>query len=129
MVAGSEKRAFWRFEVYHRRLFGIAAVVRDSWMALSIALLGSSAGRVQQVGHEAAAARRLVERFLYQGRLRGAGYAFLEVAEDNGGGRALYGAAGFGEVGRRRGYFHTPDGRRIDALVLRRELAKGPPVF
>lgn len=74
-------------------------------------------------------ARRLVERFLYQGRLRGAGYAFLEVAEDNGGGRALYGAAGFGEVGRRRGYFHTPDGRRIDALVLRRELAKGPPVF
>lgn len=50
--------------------------------------------------------------------LRGAGRMFLEVAEANAPGRALYAAAGFAEVGRRRRYY--PDGG--DALVLSRAL-------
>ncbi len=49
---------------------------------------------------------------------RGAEAMFLEVAESNAAGRALYAAAGFSEVGRRRRYY--PDGG--DALVLRRSL-------
>ncbi len=71
----------------------------------------------------------LLARYLYQSRLRGAAYAFLEVAEDNSVARALYARAGFAEVGRRRGYFHAPDGRRIDALVMRRDLPQGQPDF
>lgn len=67
--------------------------------------------------------RKLVSRFLYQARLRGADSAFLEVAEDNAPARALYSRAGFIEAGRRRGYYQAPDGRAIDALVLRRRLA------
>jgi ribosomal-protein-alanine N-acetyltransferase len=67
--------------------------------------------------------RRLVSRFLYQARLRGAGTAFLEVAADNAPARALYAGAGFAEVGRRRGYYHAPDGQPVDALVLRRVLS------
>jgi ribosomal-protein-alanine N-acetyltransferase len=49
---------------------------------------------------------------------RGAGAMFLEVSDRNAAARALYAAAGFAEVGRRRRYY--ADG--ADALVLRRDL-------
>lgn len=70
--------------------------------------------------------RRLVDRFLYQARLRGADRAFLEVAADNAAGIALYESAGFARVGQRRGYYQTPEGLRIDALVLARDLPPSP---
>jgi [ribosomal protein S18]-alanine N-acetyltransferase len=66
--------------------------------------------------------RRLVSRFIYQARLRGAESAFLEVAEDNAAAKGLYLGAGFTEAGRRRGYYRTPDGLTVDALVLVRSL-------
>ena len=66
--------------------------------------------------------RKLVGRFVYQARLRGADSAFLEVAEDNTAARRLYLASGFAEAGRRRGYYQTPDGQALDALVLVRSL-------
>jgi ribosomal-protein-alanine N-acetyltransferase len=44
---------------------------------------------------------------------------FLEVATNNWAARALYSAAGYAEVGRRRRYY--PDGS--DALVLRAPLS------
>ncbi|NJM81341.1 MAG: GNAT family N-acetyltransferase [Tabrizicola sp.] len=65
---------------------------------------------------------RLVTRFLYQARLRGAGEAFLEVAETNQPARSLYARTGFSEAGRRRGYYRSPGGQPVDALVLRRSL-------
>ena len=68
--------------------------------------------------------RKLVSRFLYQARLRGADTAFLEVAEDNSAARTLYARAGFAEAGRRRGYYRTPTGQAVDALVLRRVLVE-----
>ena len=51
-------------------------------------------------------------------RAEGAATMFLEVAETNEAARALYTAAGFRQVGRRRRYY--PDGG--DALLLRKEL-------
>lgn len=66
--------------------------------------------------------RKLVGRFIYQARLRGADSAFLEVAEDNIAARALYRVSGFADAGRRRGYYQTSDGRAVDALVLVRAL-------
>jgi ribosomal-protein-alanine N-acetyltransferase len=71
--------------------------------------------------------RKLVGRFIYQARLRGAEGAFLEVAEDNAPARGLYLASGFAEAGRRRGYYRTPEGRAIDALVLVRALQDRAP--
>lgn len=68
--------------------------------------------------------RKLVSRFLYQARLRGAETAFLEVAEDNLAARTLYARCGFVEAGRRRGYYRAPTGQAVDALVLRRVLAE-----
>ena len=66
--------------------------------------------------------RKLVARFLYQARLRGAEMAFLEVAADNAAAQALYARAGFAESGRRRGYYRRPDGSALDALVMQRAL-------
>ena len=67
---------------------------------------------------------RLVSRFLYQARLRGAKSAFLEVAADNAAACAVYARAGFVMAGRRRAYYRAPDGSAVDALVLRRVLAE-----
>lgn len=67
--------------------------------------------------------RKLLARFLYQARLRGAASAFLEVAEDNTPARALYTAQGFAEVGRRPAYYAGPDGTRIAAIAMQRSLA------
>ncbi len=67
-------------------------------------------------------AARLVTRFLYQARLRGAEDAFLEVAEGNTAAIALYTRFGFAAAGRRRGYYHGPGGITADAIVMRRLL-------
>lgn len=69
--------------------------------------------------------RKLVSRFLYQARLRGAETAFLEVSAENAAAVALYESAGFLRTGRRAGYYRAPDGTRIDALVLQRDLSAG----
>ncbi len=49
---------------------------------------------------------------------------FLEVSVDNLAALALYEKARFVRVGLRRGYYTGPDGRPVDALVLRRNLNK-----
>ena len=69
---------------------------------------------------------RLVSRFLYQARLRGAETAFLEVAAGNAGALGLYRAQGFTEAGRRRGYYRSALSPAVDALVLRRALDNPP---
>lgn len=65
---------------------------------------------------------RLVSRFLYQARLRGAEAAFLEVAADNKPALALYHRAGFARTGCRRGYYHSTAAVKVDALILARAL-------
>lgn len=66
--------------------------------------------------------RRLVERFVYQARLRSAGAAFLEVSAENPAALALYESSGFRTAGRRRGYYTDGTGRALDALVMTRAL-------
>jgi ribosomal-protein-alanine N-acetyltransferase len=55
-------------------------------------------------------------------RSKGAETLFLEVAEDNSAARALYGQAGFTEIGRRKGYYARRAGPAVDALILSRGL-------
>jgi len=57
-----------------------------------------------------------------QARLGGAERMLLEVREDNDRARAVYAAAGYREIDRRRGYYRIR-GRRIDALVMQRDLS------
>ena len=69
-------------------------------------------------------ARRLLD--LHMRRLAGLGARsmFLEVGRrQRGRALRLYRRAGFGEVGRREGYYRDADGKRATALVLRRDLA------
>ncbi len=68
------------------------------------------------------AAKRLVSVFIDQSRQRGAVSAFLEVAEDNAPARRVYTQAGFVESGGRRGYYRSPEGRYIDAILMTRAL-------
>jgi len=66
--------------------------------------------------------RALVEAAARAAAQRGALTLFLEVASDNAAALALYRAAGFQEVGKRRGYYPRSDSRMIDALILSRAL-------
>ena len=63
-------------------------------------------------------ATRLVARVAYDAQMLGAQTISLEVDEKNEGARALYGALGFAEEGRRPGYY----GAGHDALILRAPL-------
>ena len=62
--------------------------------------------------------RRLVQDFRTNAARRGAASAFLEVAATNAPALALYRACGFAETGRRRGYYHGPEGA-VDAVLMR----------
>lgn len=65
-------------------------------------------------------ARRLLMVGLDKMAGRGAPRCFLEVAEDNMAARALYGAMGFAEIGRRPGYYRDAAGGRRDAIAMRK---------
>jgi [ribosomal protein S18]-alanine N-acetyltransferase len=67
--------------------------------------------------------RALLSAFEAAALDRGASEALLEVAVTNDAARGLYAAAGYAEVGRRRGYYVRPGGPPVDALVLARRLA------
>lgn len=69
---------------------------------------------------------RLMARFLDELDRRGAEAVFLEVAETNVAARALYARAGFIVTGRRRAYYHTPDGAVVDAVVMGRKVGQKP---
>ena len=64
-------------------------------------------------------AGQMLDAVLIELARRGVANAYLEVRESNKAARALYGAKGFREIGRRQGYYRRPV---EDALVLRRIL-------
>jgi ribosomal-protein-alanine N-acetyltransferase len=63
--------------------------------------------------------RRLLDDLLAEAVRRGATEAFLEVRADNAAARAMYTAAGFGQLGLRRGYYA---GGKVDAVTMRKDL-------
>lgn len=67
-------------------------------------------------------ASRALAAFDAEATSRGATTAFLEVSVENDGARALYARHGWTESGRRRDYYHTPDGQKCDALILTKPL-------
>lgn len=90
--------------------FVLARVAADEAEILTLAVVPAA----RRQGHGAA----LLAEAMAGAAARGAQAMFLEVSERNAPARALYAAAGFAEVGRRRRYY--PNG--ADALVLRRDL-------
>jgi ribosomal-protein-alanine N-acetyltransferase len=68
-------------------------------------------------------ARRLLAGLVQMCRERAAGRLWLEVRESNIHARGTYRRLGFHEVGRRRGYYPAPEGRREDAIVMSLDIA------
>jgi ribosomal-protein-alanine N-acetyltransferase len=108
--------------VAHRAMHGrelagfiLSRMAADEAEILSVAVAGRRRGR--------GIARLLLD--LHLRRLAGLGVraVFLEVEEGNAAARRLYDRAGFGEVGRRPGYYPQAGGASLAALVLRRDLA------
>ncbi len=64
----------------------------------------------------------LLSDFEARARAGGAATALLEVSAENAAARALYDSRGYREAGCRKKYYRTPEGRRVDALVLVRDL-------
>lgn len=67
--------------------------------------------------HRRGVGRRLLVDFLERARNDGIARVHLEVRDGNPA-VAMYRSAGFSPVGRRRNYYHAPDGRRFDAITL-----------
>ena len=68
-------------------------------------------------------ARRLLAGLTQLCRERAAGRLWLEVRESNAEARGAYRHLGFDEVGRRKGYYPAPEGRREDAIVMSLDIA------
>ena len=60
---------------------------------------------------------RLLEHFLERARNEGVARVHLEVRDGNPA-VEMYRNAGFSAVGRRRNYYHAPNGERFDAITL-----------
>ena len=71
--------------------------------------------------HRCGIGSRLLEEFMDRARADDVARVHLEVRDGNPA-AAMYRAAGFAPVGRRRNYYHAADGRRFDALTFAREV-------
>jgi len=98
--------------------FALCRVAADEAELLTIAVHA----RVRRRG----AGRALLARMIEIARGRGAHRLFLEVGADNLAALALYRAAGFEQVGRRRAYYARGAAPAADALVMRLSLGELP---
>ncbi len=102
--------------------FALGRVAADEAEVISIAVRP----RQRQLG----IGRALLRGLAGQARRLGAGSLFLEVAESNHAAQALYRAAGFGQVGRRKDYYEAPrispeqPPMREAALVMRADITE-----
>jgi len=71
--------------------------------------------------HRQGIGRDLLDHFTRRAAANGASRVHLEVRDGNPAAH-MYRAAGFEAVGRRRKYYHTPDGRNFDALTFARRV-------
>jgi ribosomal-protein-alanine N-acetyltransferase len=71
-------------------------------------------------------ARQALERLRAEASAAGATSLWLEVRASNLRAQAVYAAAGYAEVGRRRGYYPAA-GPREDAVLMRRAVAQAAP--
>ena len=93
--------------------FSLFRTVADESELLLLAVLPSH--------HRRGVGRQLLDEFLEHGRNRGVVRVHLEVRDGNPA-VSMYRTAGFSPVGRRRNYYHAPDGKRFDAVTLAYQL-------
>jgi [ribosomal protein S18]-alanine N-acetyltransferase len=93
--------------------FSLVRSVADESELLLIAVLPAQ--------HRQGIGGRLLDQFIDRARHDGAARVHLEVRDGNPA-ISMYRDAGFRPAGKRRNYYHAPDGQRYDALTLVRQL-------
>jgi ribosomal-protein-alanine N-acetyltransferase len=93
--------------------FSLSRTVADESELLLLAVLPTH--------HRRGIGGRLLDEFMSRARDQGIVCVHLEVRDGNPA-VEMYRTAGFRAVGRRRNYYHAPDGKRFDALTLLQEL-------
>ena len=93
--------------------FSLVRTVADEAELLLLAVLPSH--------HRRRVGARMLEHFLERARNEGVARVHLEVRDGNPA-VAMYSKAGFSAVGRRRNYYHAPNGKRFDAITLAHQL-------
>ena len=93
--------------------FSLSRTVADESELLLLAVLPNR--------HRQGIGGRLLDDFMERARDQGAARVHLEVRDGNPA-VDMYQGAGFHAVGRRRNYYHAPDGKRFDALTLAQDL-------
>lgn len=93
--------------------FSLFRTVADESELLLIAVLPEH--------HRSGVGRQLLYDFLERAQNNGVSRVHLEVRDGNPA-VAMYRTAGFSPVGRRRNYYHAPDGSRFDAITLSHQL-------
>ncbi|MGX9356872.1 GNAT family N-acetyltransferase [Roseobacteraceae bacterium S113] len=101
--------------ITHDKGFVLANQVLDEAELLTIVIAPDARG--QGIGHH------LLDMLVTKLRNQGTQRLFLEVAEDNAPALGLYRAAGFAEVGRRKGYYPRDGKAPADARVLSLDLS------
>ena len=71
--------------------------------------------------HRRGVGRQLLDDFLERSRNEGVSRVHLEVRDGNPA-VSMYRSVGFSPVGRRRNYYHAPDGGKFDAVTLAHQL-------
>ncbi len=116
----ANEAAHWSEETYNNIVAGIGPArvlfVADDGGAMSAFLCARVVGEEWDIENVVVAAgqrRRgfasaLLEEVLKRARQQGTRHLLLEVRESNTAARGLYEKAGFGETGRRRGYYRDP---------------------
>ncbi|WP_206530264.1 tRNA (adenosine(37)-N6)-threonylcarbamoyltransferase complex dimerization subunit type 1 TsaB [Nordella sp. HKS 07] len=69
-------------------------------------------------------AKKLMSHLAHELRQAGLAQLFIEVAADNAAARALYAEQDFAVTGRRKAYYEKPGGKREDAVVMMKALAR-----
>lgn len=94
--------------------FALGRVIAGEAELLTLATDPAHQGRGQ--------GRAALELYHEEARRRGADCAFLEVAEDNAAAIALYLKTGYVRSATRPGYYHRPDGEKVTAWIMTRQL-------
>ena len=76
---------------------------------------------VSPMHHRRGVGRRLLADFMERARNNDVARVHLEVRDGNPA-VVMYRNAGFSPVGKRRNYYHAPDGRRFDAITFAHQL-------
>lgn len=104
-------------------LIAVAGGQKKTVIAFVIGQLAADEAEILSIGvspdwQRVGLATGLLEGLTRAARRGDAKRIFLEVAEDNTAGLALYRKLGFIEAGRRKRYYERPGGARVDALTL-----------